>query len=101
VGFSASVVLTAFSEVLVTTVAAKITHLRDTLARLGEYSEPSCGSRTPHEDAGQLPALLVEQGQLPCGTHVQALRRCEKGNPAVRRGRKAHGPALLKHRESR
>jgi len=60
---------------------------------------PLRGSRTPHEGAGSLPVLLLDQGQLPCGTHAKALRRCEKGKPAVRRGRKAYGPALLKHRE--
>ena len=44
---------------------------------------------TPREGAGQLPVLLLDQGQLPCSTHAQALRRCEKGIPVVRRGRKA------------
>ena len=38
--------------------------------------------------AQQLPALLLEQGQLPCGTHAQALRCHDKGKPAARRGRK-------------
>src|SRR5215208_6342666 len=27
--------------------------------------QPSCGQRTPREGAGQLPALLLDQGQLP------------------------------------
>jgi hypothetical protein len=56
------------------------------------------GQLTPREGAGPLPALLLEWGQLPCSSHSQALRRRDKGKPAVRRGRKAYGPALLKHR---
>jgi hypothetical protein len=60
------------------------------------------GQLTPREGAGQLPVLLLEWGQLPCSSsHSQALRCRDKGKPAVKRGRKAYGPALKQRAGSR
>jgi hypothetical protein len=57
------------------------------------------GQLTPREGAGQLPALLLERGQLPSSTtHSQALRCRDKGKPAVKRGRKAQGPVFKENR---
>src|SRR5215203_5701998 len=57
------------------------------------------GLLTLREGAGLLPALLLEWGQLPCSTHSQALRCRDKGKPAAKRGRKAHGPPRARWEE--